>query len=641
MNYSLVVNSQFRPYELNELLPIYQANQQAQQQAEDAFTQLSVQAGQWEKLANSAKDKATYNRYKSYANELNSKIDDLMQNGININNRKSLMDLRAKYASQILPIEEAYNKREQQTSELWKMYAQDPTLIMEYNPNDRSLEDYINNPSLRPHLYSGKLLTAQVANQAQALANQLRSYAKTGNISKYYDVITQKYGLSPQDVNDFINGKVNNSILATILKNTLESSGISNWANKDVLKQAEGFLNQGIYSGIGKEAANTLENPEAKAALDYYYKNKLLQDQLAMQGQQNSIDYPAVSPQDIIVPEEQNEANKMYDKFKKYFYNKNGRTYLTEIGREEYHKKTTTNEPVKYDEKTGKWYFVRSTIVHGSMQGSTQEKQYVPKGTKIEYDKNNNPIVKTNTGQSEFRSFLDSIGASKYLNLGKDKRGWQPGNVGNVWNKYISTGVKGDAKKYTEYDFSLDDNAQKAIKQKVGDSAMNEGKINIVKFDRKQGKWVTSKQINVQDFLNEDNKYKVTTMRASSTGNTLIINDKDGNQYRILMPASINPVAQSNMKKALEDNTDASIMVHTGKYPNNQSKYGLKAGKPLTETEVQIANKIYANTLSSIYSFLSQLGIRNQLQPQKWSAVGQSNNSLNNFYNSQSDNSEQ
>ena len=252
MNYSLVANSQFRPYELSELLPIYQANQQAQQQAEDAFTQLSVKAGQWEKLANSAKDVVTYNRYKSYANDLNSQIDDLMQNGININSRKALMNLRARYASQIIPIEEAYNKREQQANEIWKMYAQDPTLIMEYNPNDKSLEDYINNPSLRPHLYSGKLLTAQVAGQAQALANRITSLQKSGKLDKYYDEITKTYGLTPKDVNDFLNGKVNNNILSTIIKNTLDSSGISKWANENVLKQSQGFMNQGIYSGIGK-----------------------------------------------------------------------------------------------------------------------------------------------------------------------------------------------------------------------------------------------------------------------------------------------------------------------------------------------------------------------------------------------------
>ena len=63
-NYSLIVNSTFNPYSLQELLPIYQANAQAQYQAEEAFSQLQMKADQWEKLANNAQDADVYSKYK-------------------------------------------------------------------------------------------------------------------------------------------------------------------------------------------------------------------------------------------------------------------------------------------------------------------------------------------------------------------------------------------------------------------------------------------------------------------------------------------------------------------------------------------------------------------------------------------------
>lgn len=42
--------------------------------------------------------------------------------------------------------------------------------------------------------------------------------------------------------------------------------------------------------------------------------------------------------------------------------------------------------------------------------------------------------VEDPSGKSEFRKFVDDkLGAGKYIGEGKN---WQPGNVGNAWNRY-------------------------------------------------------------------------------------------------------------------------------------------------------------------------------------------------------------
>ena len=406
-NYSLMISSSFNPYSLQELLPIYQANAQAQYQAEEAFSQLQMKADQWEKLANNAQDADVYSKYKSYSSQLKEAANDILNNGINTASRRNLMNMRAQYASNIIPIEEAYNKRQQQAQVLWQARLQDPTLIAQ-DPSELGLSYYMKNPTYTPQSYSGKLLTAQSAQAAQNLAKTLSSYGKGEPIDNYTNTFIQKHGLTRNDIQKYLNGETTatNKVLGAIYQQVYDSSQIGNWANENQRRQAANFIKQGMWSAIGQDTVQAMENFEARENYKFNQQRALLQAQ-----QQQTNDNLPINPTPIYIPEEQKEADEMREKYKQYFYTKNGRTYLSQKGREEYEKQTTTNEPVKYDSKTGKWYYVRSSMVHSGMQGEVSgNKQYVAKGTKIEYE-GNTPVVKINTGQSQFKSLLDSLGA--------------------------------------------------------------------------------------------------------------------------------------------------------------------------------------------------------------------------------------
>ena len=361
-----------------------------------------------------------------------------------------------------------------------------------------------------------------------------------------------------------------------------------------------------MWSAIGKDPVQAMENFEAR-------ENYKLQQQLAlMQAQQQQInDNLPINPTPIYTPEEQKEADEMREKYKKYFYTKNGRTYLSQKGREEYEKQTTTNEPVKYDSKTGKWYFVRSSIVHSGIQGEVSgNKQYVAKGTKIEYE-GNTPVVKINTGQSQFRSFLDSLGAQKYLGKGKN---WQPGNVGNLWNKYISTGVKGDAKRFMEYNYALNEDQQKAYKNAIITANLGNDKVYEAKFNRKTQKFERGNSIDLSDLATDENKYTITDIRISAFGNTAIVQDKkNGKVYRIALPSGINYVNERQRDAALQAAKQASEIVYTKKLPN---------GKAATQTEIAQAEQDYKNAINYAYLYQSQLGIQNTTKTQEYSPQG-------------------
>lgn len=571
-NYSLTVNSTFNPYSLQELLPIYQANAQAQYQAEDAISQLQIKADQWEKLANNAQDADVYNTYKAYSNQLKAAADDIINNGVNTTSRRNLMNMRAQYASNIIPIEEAYNKRQQQAQVLWQARLQDPTLIAQ-DPSELGLSYYMKNPTYTPQSYSGKLLTAQSAQAAQNLAKTLSSYGKGEPIDSYTNTFIQKHGLTRNDIQKYLNGETNatNKVLGAIYQQVYDSSQIGNWANENQRRQAANFIKQGMWSAIGQDTVQAMENFEAR-------ENYKFQQQLALaQAQQQQNQLAAINEVLIYTPEEQKEADKMREKYKQYFYTKNGRTYLSQKGREEYEKQKNTLK-TKTNNIPGK------------------EGKFTQLGMNL-----------SKVANTDFYDFLNSIGAQKYLGKGNN---WQPGNVGNLWSKYISTGVRGDAKQYMEYDYALSPTQQTAYKNQIAAANIGRDRIYAAKFDRKSGTWKKDKDIDLADFLNEDNKWTVTNARFGAQGRTYIAKNKKGEVIRFVMPVGINPNVEKNIDKRAEDAMNISKTLQSGKLN----------GKPLTDVQKAQLRQAYNNAIQQAYLFQSQLGVLNNTSTQDFAA---------------------
>lgn len=566
-NYSLTVSSTFNPYSLQELLPIYQANAQAQYQAEEAFSQLQMKADQWEKLANNAQDADVYSKYKSYSNQLKAAADDILNNGINTASRRNLMNMRAQYASNIIPIEEAYNKRQQQAQVLWQARLQDPTLIAQ-DPSELGLSYYMKNPTYTPQSYSGKLLTAQSAQAAQNLAKTLSSYGKGEPIDNYTNTFIQKHGLTRNDIQKYLNGETTatNKVLGAIYQQVYDSSQIGNWANENQRRQAANFIKQGMWSAIGQDTVQAMENFEAR-------ENYKLQQQLAlMQAQQQQQDQlSAINEVPIYTPEEQKEADEIREKYKKYFYTKNGRTYLSQKGREEYEKqknilKTKTNNI------------------------SGREGKFTQLGENLSKIEN-----------TDFYNFLNSIGAQKYL--GKEHN-WQPGNIGNLWNKYISTGVRGDAKQYMEYNYALNNEQQNTYTKMLGEI----GGLYEAKFDKKSGKWVEGDKIDLEDFRNVDNKWNVTSARYGSSGRTYLATNKEGKQLRLISRNYINPNVEENIDR---------LMIRNNKI-SNALRSGYMDGKKMTEADRAYYEQELRNNVQQAQWFQSQVGIQNTTSAQTY-----------------------
>lgn len=593
-NYSLSVNSTFNPYSLQELLPIYQANAQAQYQAEEAFSQLQMKADQWEKLANNAQDADVYSKYKSYSNQLKEAANDVLNNGINAASRRNLMNMRAQYASNIIPIEEAYDKRQQQAQVLWQARLQDPTLIAQ-DPSELGLSYYMKNPSYTPQSYSGKLLTVQSAQAAQNLAKTLSSYGKGEPIDSYTNTFIQKHGLTRNDIQKYLNGETTatNKVLGAIYQQVYDSSQIGNWANENQRRQAANFIKQGMWSAIGQDTIQAMENFEAR-------NNYRLQQQLALaQDQQQQNQLSAINEVNIYTPEEQHEADKMKEKYKQYFYTKNGRTYLSQKGREVYESKTRikATDLARYQhEGKGKYGYGQFTI-RDNISGK-------PNVVSIQKDKEG---YYYNNLNNEFSELLNSLGAQKYLGKGHN---WQPGNVGNLWNKYINTGVKGDTRQFMEYDYALSPTQQTAYKNQIAAANIDKDRIYTAKLDKKSGTWEKDKDIDLADFLNEDNKWTITNARFGAQGRTYIAKNKDGKVIRFIMPVGINPNVEMNIDKITEDAMNINKTLQSGKLN----------GIPLTDLQRAKLIQAYNNAIQQAYLFQSQLGVLNNTSTQDFAA---------------------
>lgn len=601
-NYSLTVGSTFNPYSLQELLPIYQANAQAQYQAEEAFSQLQMKADQWEKLANNAQDADVYNTYKAYSNQLKAAADDILNNGINTASRRNLMNMRAQYASNIIPIEEAYNKRQQQAQILWQARLQDPTLIAQ-DPSELGLSYYMKNPNYTPQSYSGKLLTAQSAQAAQNLAKTLSSYGKGEPIDSYTNTFIQKHGLTRNDIQKYLNGETTatNKVLSAIYQQVYDSSQIGNWANENQRKQAANFIKQGMWSAIGQDTVQAMENFEARENYKFNQQLALMQ---AQQQQQNQL--AAINEVPIYTPEEQSEVDKIREKYKKYFYTKNGRTYLRQIGREQYFKeqelltKIDRGEKIT-DKELNEWKNseIGKKIINSKIPQSRFSK-------KVDFSKDSLVVflkeLKNELNQNRgFKAFLDSLGAQKYLGKGKN---WQPGNVGNLWSKYTNTGVKGDAKQFMEYNYALNNEQQDTYTKMLGEI----GGLYEAKFDKKSGKWVEGDKIDLDDFRKADNKWNVTSARYGSSGRTYLATNKDGKQLRLISRNYINPNVEENIDILMARNNKIS----------NALRSGYMDGKKMTEADRAYYEQELRNNVQQAQWFQSQVGIQNTTSAQTY-----------------------
>lgn len=599
-NYSLVINSQFKPFSYQEMLAPTLMATQAHQELENQYGELATKASVWEEMANEQTDPYAYKMYKTYANDLEAQAGQLAREGLNAASRRDMLNMKARYSKEITPIEQAYATRQKQVEQQQQALLQDPTLMLSRRASTTSLDDYIKNPQLAYEAYSGKLITAQAAQAASALAKEMQEKPRKwrsilGN--SYYESMMQK-GFSSQAVLQAIQDNPNAAPqLTRIVEDAINSSGVRNWGDQATIARAIDYAKQGLWSAVGETQYQTLDNWRAKMAEEEAMKIRA-EKRAAAAEKQAKLNSLAINPLNIYNSRELSKDEKKYEdvlkNYSKYFYrDRNGRIRMTWEGWQEYNRNAT----LRVSAPASGGGTARLMNVETQMQN--KRNKFTP---------------------TKFRTFMDSIGA-------KNVKGWQPGNLGNVWGRYITDSPaartsKYDATKVTEYDYPIASAQQGDMK----DAIMTAGRglsLKEVDYDSKSKKFKdTGEEITMENLKSD--KYKVTATRFSPYGSTVMIQDDKGDVRRYRMPAGINTTNEQNrdarMKwiEVLQNNRRGGRI----RIPDGYARLNnIPIGTTITATPEQVQNE-YNRALQEAYLFHSQLGVQNTTKEQEFNPYG-------------------
>lgn len=471
-NYSLIINSKFRPFTYDELMKPVHDSTEAHQEVEAAYGALDTQASKWEHMANQATDEKAYTMYKTYADDLRAQADNLAKNGLNALSRKDLLTMQRRYAQEITPIENAYTRRAALADEQRKLRQQDNSLRFQRDAATMSLDDFIDNPMLDyGKSYSGATLEKQAGEAALSLAKGLREYAITGTSDPYTNAFVLKYGYTPEKISAFLsdfenpNSPNHDAALAQILDSVINTSEVRSWNDEAALADAYGWASRGLFKAIGESKVNPMENFKARTDYSIAAKAKAageaaLQDHIA-----NNVSRHALMGQ---------RDRKTLEEGKNYF----------------------TENP------DGTWtlnWQGRSLIEHRNKK--TKDGGY-------------------------FGKVLQAIGGNENMS---------DAELGVLWQKYKEK-KDPDAIQYSEYQFAPVDSERKTIREahiaaiNSGDKVLNE-----VDFNSETGQFdKTGKTLSIEDLKKKD--YLPSIIYYGRYGNTVLYTSKDGDTMLVEEP---------------------------------------------------------------------------------------------------------
>lgn len=270
----IVINSKFNPFSYAEMLQPVQMATAAHQEIENEYADLATKANVWDEMANEQTDPYAYKMYKTYSNDLEEQAGQLAREGLTPASRQNMLKMRQRYSSDIVPIEQAYKRRQELIDEQRKLLAQDNTLMFDRNASMLSLDDLIKNPQLTYQSYSGSTLAKQVGTAAQNLSKEMRDNPRKwrkilGN--QYFETIMQK-GYRPEEIIQVLqNNPEASPILKGIVEDAVGSSNISSWGDQDTLNRAYEYARQGLWNAVGE----TQYQVQSNKAYDYAMQEQL------------------------------------------------------------------------------------------------------------------------------------------------------------------------------------------------------------------------------------------------------------------------------------------------------------------------------------------------------------------------------
>lgn len=586
-NFSLTVNSKFQPFSFERYIKPYQMYGEAYKEVENALGELDTKASVWEGMANKESDPQAYTMYKTYADNLREQANKLASEGLTPASRQAMLNMKSRYSKEIVPIENAYKKREEDIARQKKVAdVTGGRTVFTRDARTTSLDKYMEGIDDYGQTNLDELYKEGAAGGA-AISKRYLSTREGQLFNGMYLNLQRTTGMTNGQIQQFLANKRDakgNLLFPELhaLKNELLSK--SNYQNYSVADQNR--MEQAILSGINTGIIynvedKPMENWRAKMAAQEAMQIRAEKRAAARatteleQARRNGFN---LNPSNIYSSREQNRDEKNYNSalknYSQYFYrDASGRIKMTWKGWQEYNRNATQKV---------------TTTGSGSGTARLMNAETQLQGGRSKFT------------PTAFRTFMDSIGA-------KNVNGWQPGNFGNVWGRYVTNSpasktAKYDAMKVTEYKYnvSASDEYQNNFKSKVSEAIGSSGELIEVDYDSKTNEWVpTGKTLPFSKF--DTKEYKLTSRAPSEIGTTWFIK-KDGEKakrYRAI--PGIHTTAEAGRDEALKQ------MIATQRMLQNPN---------LTSQQRTKLEDHYDNLTQQQHMFESQIDVTNQTSTQ-------------------------
>ena len=245
---NLKLDTIYTPLTYDELVKPLIDYGKAYKEVEEAYSTLAEQAEAFKDEANQTLSDEAYNLYKGYSTDLNAAIEDFSK-GMTVANRRKLLEMKRRYAGEILPIAKASEALKEANAFRDKA---GPDAIFEVNRYN-SLDDFLGGKIANNRYQSASALTNKTAAITETVmkeALQDPEFKKVLGNQQY--MITQHTGGSYEDLMAAIaNNPVAQNKFAEIKRQVMKDAGYENY---DAYGKAaiENAVNTGLYAGLDK-----------------------------------------------------------------------------------------------------------------------------------------------------------------------------------------------------------------------------------------------------------------------------------------------------------------------------------------------------------------------------------------------------
>lgn len=287
--------SKFTPFSYDDLVKPLAQMAEAHATTQTALDTLALEAGTLGSQIGEGEDtERSRKMYNDYMQQLQATADELYQNGYGAAAMRGLSRARTMYGTDMTKIQQAITQRNARADEYRKALAANPTLITEYNPLTKGLDNWLDNPQYGYYQsYSGETLINQGKLVGENLRKEMLRDEQTWRPvlgDQYFERIVRSGYTSDelsQAMSDVLAGRSSTvpaiAALEQAISQIYNSTGMDSWASPEQRNRAMSFIGQGMSAAVGELKRETQQNhdhmtPYQRASISLQERHQKLEE---------------------------------------------------------------------------------------------------------------------------------------------------------------------------------------------------------------------------------------------------------------------------------------------------------------------------------------------------------------------------